>query len=447
MAPVSEETVVIGAGAIGLSVAYWLAESGEPVRVVDRSPIGRGASFANGGWINRSDAVPLSAPDSARYVLSKLGRADSPLYVRPTVDLTQLLWLLRFLVHCRRRAYERGAAALTRLAEPAAELYSELEGRADFRFEQRGHLHVFTDPERIKYSLRGASTVKRYGYDPGHQVLDRDQLRALEPALGDRVRGGVLFPHEAHVDPSEFTAALAARLKDMGVTIATDFDICGFESAHGGVTACVAADGRRVKAGRVVLAAGSGTTRLAKAIGERIPVRAGKGYSFSLRLPRAVQHTILLGDSKVGLTPLGARVRVLGTMEFSDERSVVRPRRIAPMLSAARTYLRDVPPDASAEELSDAWVGLRPMSVDGLPIIDRCRSQANAYVVTAHGMLGMMLGPSTGKAMADFVRHDRRPPVLEPFRIDRFGPRALARGRRLDLSVAPRPEAIELGQE
>ena len=117
---------------------------------------------------------------------------------------------------------------------------------------------------------------------------------------------------------------------------------------------------------------------------------------------------------------------VLGTMEFSDERPIVRPRRIEAMLMAVRGYLDGVP-EVTAEHVDDAWVGLRPMSVDGLPIVDRLPSRRNAFVATGHGMLGLMLGPATGHALAQFVATGRRPPVLEPFRADRFGRRAWTR--------------------
>jgi D-amino-acid dehydrogenase len=422
----SDETLVIGAGAVGLSTAYWLALAGVSVRVLDRGGVGEGASLANGGWVNRSDAVPLPAPGAARFVLSKIGRADSPIYVRPRANLDQAVWLLRFLSHCRRAPYERGAAALTLLARPAADLYQELErSGADFHFEQSGHLHVFADPRRMKSTLRAASLLRELGYDARHEVLSAAEVRDLEPVLTDRVGGGVLFPNEGHVRPAEFTRALAARLEALGVPIETGVEVQALEARSGGATGCVTADGYR-SAANVVLAAGVGSRVLAESVEEKLPVIAGKGYSFALGLPKPIRRTLLLGESKVGLTPLGSRTRMLGTMEFSDQRPVLRRRRIDAMLNAAREYLHGVPADLTGDEVDDGWVGLRPMTVDGLPIIDRCRSHDDVFVATGHGMLGMMLGPATGKALAEFVQTGQRPGVLEPFRVDRFKARAPA---------------------
>lgn len=415
----SDETVVIGAGAVGLSTAYWLALAGVSVRVLDRAAVGEGASLANGGWVNRSDAMPLPAPGAARFVLSKIGRADSPIYVRPRVDVAQAVWLLRFLSHCRRAPYRRGAAALTRLARPAADLYVELErAGADFRFEQAGHLHVFTNPRRMKSTLAAASMLRELGYDPGHEVLSGAEVRGLEPVLTDHVGGGVLFPMEGHVRPLEFTRALASRLGALGVPIETGVEVQALEARSSGA-GCVTSEGYR-PAAAVVLAAGVGSRVLAESLKEKLPVIAGKGYSFAVGLPQPIRRTVLLGESKVGLTPLGSRTRVLGTMEFSDQRQVLEQRRIDAMLNAAREYVHGVPADLTGDQVDDGWVGLRPMTVDGLPIIDRCRSRGDVFVATGHGMLGMMLGPATGKALAEFIQTGQRPPVLEPFRIDRF---------------------------
>jgi glycine/D-amino acid oxidase-like deaminating enzyme len=271
--------------------------------------------------------------------------------------------------------------------------------------------------------------LRDLGYDPRAEALTGEQARRAEPLLSERVGGAVLFPKEGHVQPSEFTRALAARLDALGVPIETGVEVLAVETSRG-ATRCLTAE-RALPAAAVVLAAGVGTRALARSVGERVPIVAGKGYSFTLDLPQPVRRTVLLGESKVGLTPLGARTRVLGTMEFSGERPVLRQRRIEAMLGAARQYLDGVPNDLSAAEVDDAWVGLRPMTVDGLPIIDRCRSADDVFVATGHGMLGIMLGLSTGMALAEFVRSGRRPPVLEPFRVDRFGRGALRfRARR-----------------
>jgi D-amino-acid dehydrogenase len=227
--------------------------------------------------------------------------------------------------------------------------------------------------------------------------------------------------------PEEFVRALAARLAQLGVPIQTGVRVRALESDRTGrVTGCLTGEGR-IAAARVVLAAGVGSRELARTAGADVPIRAGKGYSCTLTLSSPTRHTMLLGDSKVGLTPLGGRTRLLGTMEFSDDRPVVRPRRIEAMLLAVRGYLDGVPADVTAERVDDPWVGLRPMSVDGLPIVDRLPSRDGAFVATGHGMLGLMLGPATGHALAQFVATGRRPPVLEPFRADRFRAPVLAR--------------------
>jgi glycine/D-amino acid oxidase-like deaminating enzyme len=433
-----DPVVVVGAGIVGLATAYWLAVDGVRVRVLDRGAVGEGASFANGGWVNRSDAVPLPAPGVARFALAKLGRADSPIYVRPRADPHQIAWLLRFAANCRRAPFERGAAALTALAGPAAELYDELRAAGvGFRFPRCGHLHVFVDRKRMQSTIAAAGLLRAIGYDDQHEVLGGEEVRDLEPVLGTRVAAGVLFPNERHVDPYELTRGLAATLTELGVAIDTDVEVHGFASAGGRVTGCVTAQSV-IRADRIVLTAGADTPRLAKRLGARVPVLAGKGYSFSVRLDPQPRRTLLLGDSKVGLTPLSEGTRVLGTMEFSDHRRVVRRQRIEAMLRALRLYVDDVPA-AHAEDVADAWVGLRPMTSDGLPVLDRLRHHDNVFIGTGHGMLGVMLGAATGRALAEYVRTGRRPDVLAPFAMARFARRAAARtpaGRRRAAVVA-----------
>lgn len=430
--PRQKDTVVVGAGAVGLSVAYWLALAGESVHVIERAAVGDGASFANGGWVHPSYAAPLPGPSAARYALSSIGRADSAIYVQPRLDLKHLTWLTRFLLHCRRTPYKRGAAALIHLAEPTVALYQQLQDSGvNFEFKRTGHLQVFADQSNLKAALAAAETVRSLGYDPAPETLSGDDARLLEPVLSDEVAAGLLYPHEGYIDSLEFSRALADRLKAMGVQITTDAEVGSLERVAGQVTGCLTTDGRRFAADRVVLAGGAGTASLMRRMGEAIPLRAGKGYSFNLSDTEAITRTIMLDGSKVGLTPLGARTRVLGMMEFSDERTTIAPVRIAAMLVAARRYLRGVPADLTAEDVADAWVGLRPMTVDGLPIIDRCRSHRNAFVATGHGMLGITLAPATGQALAGYIQSDRRPAVLEPFRLDRF--RRLAPRRRPSL--------------
>jgi glycine/D-amino acid oxidase-like deaminating enzyme len=411
--------VVVGAGVIGLSTAYALARRGVAVQVIDQDGVGRGASFANGGWINRSDALPLPAPGVARYALSRVGQPGSPVYVQPRIDPSQLLWLLRFGWHCRRTRYERGAAALTALAERTRELYeSWRDSGLDFEIHRTGHLHVFTHAGKLKSTLAAADLTRRLGYDPRPEVLTGRDARELEPCLSSAVEGGILFPHEAHVDPHDLATSLARGLTAMGVVVETGVALEGFETSGSRVTACVTAEGAR-PCSAVVLAAGVDTRHAAAALGDSIPVVSGKGYSFSLPLPVRPTRTMLLGESKVGLTPVGTRTRLLGTMEFSGDVPVLRRRRIDAMLQAAAPYIDDFP-HASAETFDDAWVGRRPMTPDGLPVMDRSSNCENVFFNTGHGMLGIMLGAASGDAMAEYVASGRRPDVLSTFTHTRF---------------------------
>jgi D-amino-acid dehydrogenase len=156
-------------------------------------------------------------------------------------------------------------------------------------------------------------------------------------------------------------------------------------------------------------------------IGRRIPLQAGKGYSFSVDLDPAPRHALYLGDHKIAVSPMGAATRIAGTMEFSGNNRRMDWRRIVAVARGSRAYLGRwfTDPDDLATQIRDPWVGARPLLPDGIPLIDRVAG--NVFVATGHAMLGVTLGPATGSALASYLRSGQRPTVLAPFRIDRLG--------------------------
>jgi D-amino-acid dehydrogenase len=236
------------------------------------------------------------------------------------------------------------------------------------------------------------------------------------------VTAGFLVREHWHVKSDTFTAGLAAVLRRDGVEVLEGAEV--FELVRQGrrLTHVRTAAGD-FASDSIVLAAGAWTTPLAASVGISIPMEPGKGYSFTVRPTIMPKHAILLGDVHVGCTPFNGRLRIGGTMEFSGINNRLDHRRIETIVAGARQSFAPW----QKPEIEDAWAGMRPITVDGLPIIDRAGPFDNAYIATGYAMQGVTLAPSAGQAMATLVTTGDRPPLLEPFRLDRFSRPALSR--------------------
>ena len=185
--------------------------------------------------------------------------------------------------------------------------------------------------------------------------------------------------------------------------------------------------------GRCVLAAGAWTTPLAASIGIPLPMEPGKGYSFSIQPEVVPSHAVLLVDVHVGCTPFGDRLRIGGTMEFSGINNRLDRRRIASIVAGARqSFLPWKTPEIESE-----WAGMRPITADGLPVLDRAGDLENTYIATGYSMQGVTLAPTSGRALAEMITTGRRPLLLEPFRLDRFRRMPLPRPMRRARSPQP----------
>jgi D-amino-acid dehydrogenase len=420
-----DPVVVVGAGAVGLCAAHYLSRAGVPVEVVDRAAAGSGASWGNAGWVCRSHSAPIPAPGVPPYVLRSLGRPDSPLYLRPSLDPSFARWALRFWRSCRRAQFERGYIALTDLNRPTFELFEELrDGGIETTLRTPGIVHAFLTVETARHHLAVQRLMAGADYELPDDVESGDGIRALDATLGPDVAAGYLVPGEGLVDPDRFVSSLAAALRQAGVRIREGVRVTGVRRSNGAVSAvCTTAGDLRCRA--VVIAAGTWSAPLLKALGHRLPLQAGKGYSFSVELAAAPRHPLYLGDKRVVVSPINGSARIAGTMELSGNNRRLDWRRIIAVADASRHYLGRwyEHPDDLMALIRDPWVGGRPLLPDGLPAIDRLPGQDNLFLSTGHGMLGITLAPASGRALAGYVLDGRRPAVLAPFRYDRFARR------------------------
>ncbi|WP_433472365.1 NAD(P)/FAD-dependent oxidoreductase [Spirillospora sp. CA-142024] len=417
--------MVIGGGAIGLCVAFHLRRRGVQVHVVERGPVGGGSSRGNAGWVCLSHSAPVPAPGVTWYAARSIGRPDSPLYLRPQPTPSFLRWLVLFQRACARSTFDRGYEAVARFAQATFDRFAELaDAEVVTTLTRPGLLHAFLSADEARKVLATQRAMAWTGYEIPGGLLTGAELAELDPAVGGTVSAGYLVEGEGVVDPAAFVDSLALRLRKEGVAISEHATVHGFLRRNGRVEAVRTAEGD-IECSSVVVAAGMWSAELLSALDPRLrlPLQAGKGYSFSVELDPAPAHPMYLGDKHVAVSPIGGRTRIAGTMELSGNNRRLDWRRVVAIARASRDYLG--PWYDSSDELMglihDPWVGGRPMLPDGLPVLDRVPGMANAYVATGHGMLGITLAPVTGSAMAEYVTEGRRPARLAPFRADRFG--------------------------
>lgn len=408
--------VVVGGGVIGLSCAYYLARGGADVLVLERDRIGAGASSGNAGTVSAGHP-PLNRPGRVGAALRQMADPTSPLYVKPRWDPALWRWLLGFARHCTASHVEHAMRVMAPLGRDALSLFETLvaEERIECGYRRDGYFDVCRTEKGLTAARTEAEIIQRYGYHP--ELVDGDELRRREPHFAEDLLGGVYYPEAATLEPARFLAGLAEAARRRGVEVREGVQVMSVETLGGQVTGVTTAEGV-VPADAVVLATGPFSKELARRVGVRLPVQPGKGYHRDVEVgPNGappLRVACVLHESSVFCTPMDTVVRFAGTMEFSGMNHVMRPARLRQLTSAARKAFPDL---GTARPVSE-WVGLRPMSVDGLPIVGPLGGVDGLTVATGHGMLGLTLGPVTGEIIARVVMEgdDPRAGGLSPQR-------------------------------
>ena len=407
--------VVIGGGVAGLCSAYYLRQLGVEVTVIESNRIGSGASWGNGGWVCPAQAGPLPEPGLTWYGVRSLFDRSSALYFQFSKLPELAPWLLRFWTYCNPRDHRHGVASLAALGRDVFDLVDEMrEDGVEFELHRQGMVVAAREPDTARHELEKLQPMRAYGYELPDEVIEDAQLHELEPALAEGVTAGFQVREHWHVRPDSYTAGIAAALRRMGAEIVEGAEVVDFAVDGDRVTGVRTAVGD-YSADAFMLAAGAWTAPLARMLGVRFPMQAGKGYSFFVTPSVIPSHSILLADVHVGCTPLGDQMRIGGTMEFSGLNTRLDQRRIDDIISGARASFQPW----KTPEVAQRWAGMRPITPDGLPVLDRT-DHPNTYIATGYSMQGVTLAAPAGKAMAEFMATGRKPDLLKPFAIDRL---------------------------
>ena len=411
-----KRTVVVGAGVIGLACADTLRRRGREVVVLDRGEPGAACSSGNAGWITPALSAPIPAPGLTWSSLKWMVSSDSPLYISPAAAPGLARWLWRFWRHCNARDFERGLHAVAKLNMRTTPLFDQLaRDGLEFELHRDGLLFVFRDERYMEATRAEFEHHRDYGYAMP-APLGGAELKELEPALNDAARFGYLVGNEYHVRPETLAAGYAKRLVTAGVPVRSGVAVTGFRVTNGRVDGVETTEGG-MAADEVLIAAGGWTGEVVAHLGARLPVQAGKGYSITIDGPgAAVRRPLYLGEARIGCSPFVGGLRFAGTMELSGVNTVLDQRRIGGMRRGIARYL-DLPlgPEEGVE-----WVGMRPLTPDGLPMLGRVPGFANAFVATGHAMLGITMAPVTAEVMADIMVDQLDESTLRAFSPGRF---------------------------
>lgn len=396
------KVLVMGAGVIGVTTAYYLAKAGCEVVVIDRQPgPALETSFANAGEVSPGYASPWAGPGvplkAVRWILDKYG----PLVVRPQADLRMWRWILQMLRNCTAERYAVNKARMVLVAEYSRDCLRALRAETGIAYDERsqGTLQLFRKQSQIDGASGDIEVLREYGVP--FEVLDRDGCVRAEPGLApvrDIFVGGLRLPDDETGDCHLFTQRLEQLAAALGVQFVYGASIASIDVSAGRVSQ-VTTDRGIFTADKFVVALGSFSPLLLKPLGIDIPVYPVKGYSITVPMiddALAPQSTVMDETYKVAITRLGDRIRIGGTAEVGDYKVRLLPDR----RGALDRSLRDLFPRGGDLSCSTFWSGLRPMTPDGTPIIGATHL-ANLHLNTGHGTLGWTMACGAARVVAD----------------------------------------------
>ncbi len=411
--------LIVGGGVIGLCTAYYAARRGNHVMLIDRNLEDRdGCSFGNAGMVVPSHFVPLAAPGMVAKGLKWMWDPESPFYIQPRFNWELFDWGIKFWRASTQARVDKASPLLRDLSFASRACFEELNSLAndDFDFTKLGLLMLCKTQHALDDEAKFAEKANRLGVPA--EVLDATQTAAHDPCVRMDVAGSVYFPKDCHLSPNRFMAGLVAQCRAMGVEFYWQTELIEWIEDRNRIV-CVKTTSGDWGADEIVLCGGSWSDPLAKLIGLKLPMQAGKGYSLTLKEPRQLPKICaIFTEARVAVTPMGDMLRFGGTMEIAGLNERINLRRVQGIIKSIPEYY----PDFKVEDFAgiEPWRGLRPCSPDGLPYIGRTSKFENLVIATGHAMMGISLGPITGQLVASILADEPTSIPIELLSPDRY---------------------------
>jgi len=411
-----ENAVVVGGGIVGVCCALYLQREGYSVTLIDPAAAGDSTAKWSCGQMAVSEVIPLSKPGILKKIPRWLLDQKGPLALRPGALPGILPWFLRFLACARHSKIVEISEDMATLTHHVYEDYAPLLDACPDKtlMGQKPIIELFDTPAGLDHEGPHLALRKALGFKS--EVLDRAAIADLEPALAGKFSHGLLFPDWRAVSDTEgFIAALTQSFIDQG-GLRVRAQVKKLDEQAGRARGVTLTNGERYAADHVVIAAGTGSRQFFEQIGAQVPLAGIAGYQVLLPTPEVdMRHSVIYADGGFCFSPMTRGLQIGGTIEFASPTAQPNFKRADIILEKARKIL----PQLRLDNV-EYGVGYRPFLPDTKPVIDRSSRLSNVFLAFGHGQLGLTLGATTGRLIADLVAGRTPAQDLSPFSAKRF---------------------------
>ncbi|WP_019140924.1 D-amino acid dehydrogenase [Noviherbaspirillum massiliense] len=415
----TKQVAVIGGGVIGVCTAYFLAEAGHEVVVIERHQnVAQEASHANAGIISPAYTEPWAAPGMPRKILSYLFRSEAPVLLKPTLDRSLWRWARRWLAECDIDRYRINKSRMQRIVSYSRDLLRQMSEYYQIDYQQTaGVLQLFRTERDLKMAEPACELLAEHGVQ--HRMIDAETARGIEPALASDtpLAGALYLPQDESGNCPLFTKRLKQIAQSMGVSFHFSTRVRSIEKD--GSRIAVRIDDDLFFADAVVIAAGADSTELLNPLGIHVPLYPVKGYSATANIKNfesAPNAALVDASYQVAVTRMGDRIRIAGTAELGSRTAELHEAAIRTLIKVGSDWF----PNAANYNKANFWCGVRPMLPDGPPLLGATPMQ-NVYVNIGHGSSGWAMAVGSGKIVADIVSGQTPDIDIDGLTLSRYG--------------------------
>lgn len=394
------DILIIGGGIIGLFCAYYLSESNNRITILDKGPANEASSHGNCGLITPSHVLPLNSWSLVFNALKSMRKGDAPFHMKPQVSRRFLSWGSRFLRNCSQTKVLNNAQSIQEILVPSRVYYDEFFRNEDIQcnWQENGIYFLFKDKAGFDHFSKENDLTCRFGQNANR--ISKQELLDKEPAIREDVAGAWIYKDDAWLRPNELISGLKKLLVERGVEF-VNAEVVGFEKYKDRLINARTSKGIEIESKQFVLAAGAWSPLLANKMGLNLPIIPGKGYSITMENQQnSPTRPIIMMEKMVVATPWSNGYRLGSTMELAGYDSFLNSKRLNALRVGASEYLKT----SSTGKKEEIWTGWRPLTPDSVPIIGPSDKIDNLVLATGHGMLGMSMGPATGKIVSGILK-------------------------------------------